>query len=165
MCASPFSCLLLSAMQLWTPESRHLYLERPAVTAARYEALADAMAAGVQEAGGSVLEGLELASIAGFESEYRADIADCRKSGKSWTVFQVSTHRNYACASFRQGVRVALFRLRESRAMCARFAEQEQLSYYATGKCQTSWFSRSRVERARAWLPACAEMVPGLRCE
>lgn len=147
------AAVVLAAMYAWVPVREHAQFERKEVTVARYESIARDIAATVEEndgprVGSAQREALILASVASYESHFAARVDDCRVSGRSWTIFQISSHRGLACRDRKVAARIALYRIRESFAMCASLPIDDRLAFYATGKIEHTWFSRSRVRRA-----------------
>lgn len=161
------AALALAALTRWSPVAEHAFYEPRAATEARYAAVAEDIAAVVAEADGhrvedEALETLTLASIAAAESHIARDVDECRRGGPSWTIFQVSTHRHYACASRRNAARVALYRVRESFAVCARSPMADRLAFYTSGSCTRGHSaSRYRAQRAiDAWRELLASEPP-----
>lgn len=156
--------IVLSAMTTWVSPLEHRYLERPETTQARYEAIALDIATVVTEARGERVESVEveallLASVASFESAFRADVDECRRGrGGAWSIFQIAgggeRRKANVCSSRREAARVALGMVRESLRECSRFPFVDRLAFYADGRCEKSWWrSRSRVQRALSMLP------------
>lgn len=147
------AALVLTAMTTWVPVREHLQFEPREVTVARYESIANDIAQVVEEndaqrIGTPEREALLLASVASYESHFAARVDQCKKRGPSWTIFQISSNRRLACSDRKAAARIALYRIRESFAVCAGLPYENRLSFYATGKVERTWFSRSRVERA-----------------
>jgi hypothetical protein len=103
-----------------------------------------------------------LAKIARFESNYRADVADCRVRGAlgevgPWQVLPRSAaEREVACATLEGSARLALARIRESRLACRHLPIDEQLAVYAAGRCSS--MEGRRLSRVR-W-PRRGEISP-----
>ena len=79
--------------------------------------------------------------IARFESNYRDDIGHCEKKGEAGelTAWQIiprnAAERARLCVSLVEDAKVALERVRESRAACRHLPKTEQLALYARGSC------------------------------
>jgi len=97
-----------------------------------------------------------LASIARYESNYRVDVAECRKRGaagevSAWQIIARSdAERARLCVSLAGDARVALERIRESVRACAHLPAPERLAVYARGRCSSVEGRRlSRVRWAK----------------
>ena len=94
-----------------------------------------------------------LAKIARFESNYRADVADCRVRGAlgevgPWQALPRSAaEREQVCGSLEGAAAVALARVRESRRACRHLPVDEQLAVYAAGSCSS--LAGRRLSRVR----------------
>ena len=155
--------LILSAMVSWVDPASHRP-ERPEVTRARYVAIAEDIAGVVLTARGERVrdvetEALLLASIASFESSFRADVDACAKGrGGAWSLWQIAgggerSKRNI-CSSRREAARVALAMVRESFKACSGHAFEDRLAFYTDGRCEDRWWrSRSRVRRSLSAAP------------
>lgn len=82
--------------------------------------------------------------IARFESNYRADVGRCaiRGSVGEVTAWQIlprnSTEKERLCKSIGEDARLAMERVRESRAACSALPKAEQLALYARGSCNSA---------------------------
>jgi len=151
---SALVALAFAALVQWTPLEEHSFYEKRSATVARYESVAEDIAEVVATAEGArvesaELEALLLASIASAESHLARDVDECRRGGPSWTLWQVSTHRAFVCRDRRNAARVALYRIRESWAVCGSATPALRLSFYASGSCDRG-HAASRYRAARA---------------
>ena len=83
-----------------------------------------------------------LASIARWESHYRADVVNCttlgpQKERGAWQILARSpAERRALCVSIEGDARIALERVRESLTVCARNKDEStKLALYARGSC------------------------------
>lgn len=150
--------LILSTLVTLIPVEEHAHLEKRSVTETRYTDIAqDINFVLTQASGDSVLdskefEALLLSSIISFESRAAARVDSCKIGGPSWTIFQIAGNKKKICKDRKEAARVALAKVRQSFRACRKLPFEDRLSLYATGKCQRSWYSRSRVETAlRLW--------------
>lgn len=94
-----------------------------------------------------------LASIARWESFYRADVGECRRRGPqgelgAWQILPRSpAELSRLCVSYEGDARMALERIRESVAACSRLPEPERLAVYARGRCDSR--EGQRLSRTR----------------
>lgn len=137
---------------------------------ARYESMAhDFAAVALDNAEEPAFEGdlgraktaLLMASIASWESGYRADVDDGRTlgdHGQSFCIMQVrvigKTREGWAGMDLTSDrtkcLRVALRHIRESFHWCASSVQEDRLAGYTVGSCrQNEHFSRDRVGRAK----------------
>lgn len=140
--------LFLFTLQLLAPPSEDAVRHRVA--------LVDA----VQAATSDPLEQLVLLKVARFESSFRRDVGACRVRGPqgelgAWQILARSdAERARLCVSLEGDARVALERIRESRAACAHLPEPEQLATYARGSCS----SREGRRLSRVRWPSAQEI-------
>jgi hypothetical protein len=97
-----------------------------------------------------------LASVASFESVFRAEIMNCEKPGMGGALgpyqHEHPKARERVCDSWEQATRHALGMLRTSFQACAKFPFDDRVSWYTDGRCEGDWWrSRSRVHRAERW--------------
>lgn len=169
---------LLVFFQSAVPVTNHSFYEKVEVTQARYESIADTIAAVAIEAPvfkddvSGVKTALLLGSIATFESSLRADIDTCAKGGDidkagvthAWTLWQLHAPKEKACASRLAGARMARETIRISFKACAKEEMLDRLSGYTDGACHSKWNrSRHRMFRAMNWLekhPFIVEETP-----
>ena len=160
---------LVSAMTAWTPPQQHP--EGAAAAAKRYEAIARDIATVVLDekeapvfAGenGRAQTALLLASIASFESAYRADVDSGRVRGDhgvSWCVMQVQVWGKTAegwtgkdlVEDRSKCMAVALHRVRQSFDACRSLPMADRLSVYTSGSCRVEPQSEYRTWRAMRW--------------
>ena len=95
-----------------------------------------------------------LARIARWESNYRADVSDCRitgDAGRSVGAWQAHDRapdvRERICTDLAYGALVARTDVRRSYAMCAHLAEPERLAAYTRGRCDSE--EGRRLSRVR----------------
>jgi hypothetical protein len=152
---------VLAAMMTWVPLRSDAELTR-------YDAIAHDFAAVALDAAeeppfsgdlGRAKTALLMASIASFESGYRADVDDGRTTGdhgQSYCIMQVrvigKTREGYAGKDLiedrKKCMRVALRFIRESFRWCQASALEDRLSGYTVGSCkENERFSRDRVLR------------------
>ncbi len=164
---TPLAKYLLLFFQSAVPVTDHSFYEKVEVTQARYESIADTVAAAATEKPlfkddwSGVKTALLLGSIATYESSLRADIDTCAKGGDidkagvthAWTLWQVHAPKEKACVSRLEGARIAREMVRNSFKVCSLFDTQDRLSVYTDGVCKNKWNrSRSRMFRASNWL-------------
>jgi len=147
----------LTAAQTFYPESNHLYMEKPAITEARYQEFADQVASFVLDSrvkplfageGGYLKTGLLLMSIARFESSYRNDVMTCSKigdQGVSFGPFQTSRDPDTVCQSFFQASWVAVEMIRESFQVCKMLPMEDRLAEYTDGN---NWMTHKAWKRS-----------------
>lgn len=154
---------LVVAMTTWVPPQSD-------ADRVRYESIARDFASvaldGAEEPAftgefGRAKTALLMASIASWESGYRADVDDGRTTGdhgQSYCIMQVrvigKTREGWSgkdLVSDRQKcVRVALRHIRESFRWCSALAQEDRLAGYTVGSCKDNErFSRDRVGRAK----------------
>src|ERR1700709_401031 len=138
--------LVLAAMHAWVPDSEHVQFESRDVTEQRYVAIAHDIADTIQEnddrrVASPELEALLLTSVASYESHFAARVDSCKVTRASWTLFQISSDRAAACKDRKVAVKIALFRIRESFAICNELSFADRLAFYATGKIERTWYS------------------------
>ena len=81
------------------------------------------------------------AKIPRFESNYRSDVGRCKIKGgegeiTAWQIIPRSpSERDRLCDTLLGDARVAVERIRESRAACRHLPKEEQLALYARGDC------------------------------
>jgi len=79
-----------------------------------------------------------------YEALYREDVAACEVRGRagevtSWQILpRTAAERGRLCRSFTGDARVAIERIRESRAACRSLPIPEQLALYARGDCASA---------------------------
>jgi hypothetical protein len=180
MSVSTLAAYLLTAMVSWMPLKTHSYRETEAVTLKRYEAIATDIARVALDdktvplfAGedGRPQTALLVASIASFESYFRADVDTGRARGDhgiSWCIMQVQVHGKTAEGWTGQElvddrgkcITTGLNLIRESFTMCKHMPLRHRLSGYTAGTCGTDPASESRVGRAVKWMKDHPAPVP-----
>lgn len=121
------------------------------------EAFRRELAAAIESVTDDTLERLLLAKIPRFESSYRRDVGECRRKGPqgevtAWQILPRSDEeRKQLCVSLAGDARVALQRIRESLAACARFEASIRLAVYARGRCTSPEGQRLSRIRWVAW--------------
>ena len=158
---------LVSAMVAWVP------LQRDA-DRARYDSMAkDIVAVAFDETEEPVFAGdlgraktaLLTASIASFESGYRADVDDGRITGDHGSSFCIMQVRVVGASKTGEGwtgadlikdrqkcLRAALHRIRISFNWCKDHSVDDRLAGYTVGTCRDNeHLSRDRVQRAKAF--------------
>lgn len=154
------SKLVLTAMLTWVPAVAHKHSEAPEAATSRYEEIAKDIADVVQQDGpveglGEAKTALLMASIAYFESAYSKDVDTCKRRGDNgqavtlWQLHQVNAER--ACKERAYAAHVALVRVKQSFAMCAKAPVLDRLSVYASGRSGCVYAlreSQHRVGRA-----------------
>lgn len=147
------------------PVSQHVSSEAPAVTWARYEAIASdiaevASAPDVEPlfrgSDARARTAILLASVAVSESQLRADVDACTRKGdggKSATIFQLQRAPREACTDRQLATRIAIERVRASMTQCRTMPESERLAAYISGSCRKGvGESKRRFERAFRWM-------------
>jgi hypothetical protein len=165
---------LLSAMNSWVPPAQHAYYETPDDTAGRYASIAgDIAEVALDPAEEPVFAGddgryktaLLLASIASYESSFRARVDDCRvagDNGRAHGLWQTHAPKDAVCTDRRQAARIALEMVRASFAECRALDFADRLSLYTDGACKHDWNrSRYRVWRAVRWWTHHGELASG----
>ena len=160
---TPITAYLFAAMTSWSPLSVHAYAEPAAVTEARYERIAEEVAATVADeaplfAGddGRAKTALYALSIASYESGgFRADVLSCQTrgdGGRSYGLYQSSDRT--ACASIHAATVIALRQIRQSWDACHDLPQEARLGAYTAGDCEAgARSSATRVRRAqRYWV-------------
>lgn len=98
---------------------------------------------------------LLMASIASFESQFRADVDDGRvrgDQGLAYGLMQVHLRRGEVLKTRVDGLRIALARMEESFEFCRHVPRLDRLSGYTRGVCVSDMGSRLRIVRAeRYW--------------
>lgn len=101
-----------------------------------------------------------LASIARWESFYRADVVDCttlgpQKERGAWQVLpRTPAERKRLCVSIEGDARIALGRVRESLTACASEKAEHRLSLYTRGSCTSR--EGQRLSKTR-WVRSALE--------
>lgn len=164
-----FTAYLVSAMTSWTPPGQHR--EGDQVAQERYRNIARdiaTVAASPDEEpvfdddDDRVKTALLLASIASFESAYRADVDEGRRRGDggvSWCLLQVQvrgrTREGWTgqdlVSDRRKCITAGLHRIKTSFDLCHTLPLSQRLSGYTIGKCRPSSSSRYRMDRAIHW--------------
>ncbi len=165
---------LVGAMMAWVPPQRD-------VDRTRYEAIANDLVSVVYDEqeqpaftgdAGRAKTALLMASIASFESGYRADVDDGRTTGdhgRSYCLMQVQvvgktsegwTGRDLV-TDRTKCFRAALKRIRISFDWCKDHALEDRLAGYTSGLCRDGeHLSRDRVWRAKAYWARLPFMPP-----
>jgi len=112
------------------------------------------LATAIVDAGTTPHEGRILMRIARFESNYRADVADCRVTGDAgrsvgpWQHYDAAPAlRACICGNLTCAARVARDDVRRSVALCKHLPEAERLAAYTRGRCDSA--EGKRLSRAR----------------
>jgi hypothetical protein len=169
---------VLAAMMTWVP------LQQSDAELARYDAMAHDFAAVALDSSeeppfsgdlGRAKTALLMASIASFESGYRADVDDGRTTGDhghSYCIMQVQvigkTREGWTgqdlTSDRKKCIRVALRHIRESFRWCQASAQEDRLAGYTVGSCKPNErFSRDRMLRAKwFWNKSPFDPPPGL---
>ena len=157
---------LYAAMTAWAPPSSHAYAEAPAITEARYQAIASDVASVALDpdeqplfAGddGRARTAVLLLAVASLESGgFRGDVQSCAVTGdhgRARGLFQSHRSGDRVCTTAREATRVALEQIRESFVMCEREDPAVWLAGYVSGSCGRGWMaSRRRWDRAADWM-------------
>jgi len=179
MSVSTLATYLLSAMVAWMPPKVH-HREGEAAALLRYEAIAtDIAKIALDEneqplfAGedGRTQTALLVASIASFESHFRADVDEGKArgdNGVSWCLMQVQVHGKTAegwtgaelVNDRTKCLKAGLHLIRESFAMCKHMPLRHKLSGYTVGTCGSDTASEWRVGRAVKWMKEHPTPVP-----
>lgn len=93
-------------------------------------------------AGGDLADARQLLKLARYESSFREDVATCAVVGPEGELgpFQELPSwgtRDEVCGSLEGAARVAMRRVRDSRAVCRRLPPEERLAAYARGSCSS----------------------------
>jgi hypothetical protein len=158
---------LVSAMLAWSPP-----ITKTPQETARYESIAKDFATVAMDPSekpafegedGRAKTALLMASIASFESGYRADVDTGRTRGDhgaSWCLMQIQvvgkTREGYTGEDLTKDrtkcFRVALRIIRDSFAMCKEKSIEDRLAGYTSGTCKDNEpLARNRFGRARAY--------------
>jgi hypothetical protein len=173
MMIAALTTYLLQAMTAWVPPSTHPEGAEKALV--RYEAIArDIATLSLDEAQNPLFAGsdgrektaLLLASIASFESYFRADVDEGRArgdKGASYCVMQVRVGEGKTpegwtgrelIASRSKCLMAGLNRIRESFSLCKSMPQVFRLSGYTSGHCGQEPKAEARMNRATRWLAA-----------
>lgn len=172
MTITTLTTYLLTAMTTWVPAATHP--EGTDKALARYESIARDIAAVALDEGQTPLfagaDGREktallLASIASFESYFRADVEEGRArgdNGGSYCLMQIQVGTKTAegwtgkdlIASRQKCLVAGLNRIRQSFAMCRALPQTFRLAGYTCGRCLEEPKAEQRMSRAIKWLAA-----------
>jgi hypothetical protein len=173
MTISALAAYLLTAMTTWVPPHEHS--EGADLALKRYETIANDIAQVALDenekpvfAGdnGRVQTALLMAAIASYESFYRADIDEGRRTGdhgRSWCIMQVHVPRKTTAEGFSGRDLVsdrthclvsALHLIQESFAVCRGQKVVDRLALYTVGACREEKKAEWRTMRAMAWYKA-----------
>ena len=162
---------LVVAMTAWVPPAQHVEGRDKALE--RYESIAkDIATVAMDEANDPLFAGgdgrqktaLLMASIASFESYYRADVDSGKArgdNGKSWCLMQIQVGTGKTAegwsgeeliASRNKCLTAGLNKLRVSMAFCRALPLRFRLAGYTHGKCIEDPKSETRMGRATRWL-------------
>lgn len=179
MSTTTLAAYLLSAMIAWMPTKVH-NREGESAALKRYEAIAtDIAKVALDEneiplfAGedGRTQTALLVASIASYESHFRADV-DAGKArgdnGVSWCIMQIQVHGKTLegwtgpelIENRGKCVSAGLHLIRESFSMCKHMPLRHKLSGYTSGKCEGDPASESRIGRAVKWMKDHPTPIP-----
>jgi hypothetical protein len=179
MSTSILASYLLSAMVAWMPPKVH-HREGEAAALQRYEAIANDIAKVALDeteqplfAGedGRTQTALLVASIASFESHFRADVDEGKArgdNGVSWCLMQVQVHGKTAegwtgpelVNDRTKCLKAGLHLIRESFSMCKHLPLRHKLSGYTVGTCGSDSASEWRIGRAVKWMKEHPTPVP-----
>lgn len=172
MTITTLTTYLLQAMMTWVPAASHPEgLEKALV---RYESIAkDIATVALDESQAPLFAGsdgrektaLLLASIASFESFFRADVDEGRARGDhggSWCLMQIQVGGRTAegwtgkdlIGSRSKCLVAGLNRIRESFSMCRALPQHFRLAGYTAGRCVEEPKAEQRMTRATKWLAA-----------
>jgi hypothetical protein len=172
MTITTLTTYLLTAMTTWVPAATHPEGAEKAM--ARYESIARDIATVALDEGQTPLfagaDGREktallLASIASFESFFRADVDEGRArgdNGGSYCLMQIQVGTKTAegwtgkdlIASRHKCLVAGLNRIRESFVMCRALPQPYRLAGYTCGRCVQEPKAEQRMNRAIKWLAA-----------
>jgi hypothetical protein len=173
------SAYIFSAMVTWTPLKVH-FRESENEVRARYEGIArDIATVALDESEPPLFAGedgrtqtaLLIASIASFESYFRADV-DAGKArgdhGVSWCMMQVQVHGKTAEGWTGQDlildrtkcIRAGLHLVQYSFEWCKHLPLRHKLSGYTSGTCGADASSEARIARAIRWMKEHPAPVP-----
>ncbi len=179
MSTATLAAYLLTAMISWMPTKVH-HREGDAAALARYEAIAtDIAKVALDEnevplfAGedGRTQTALLVASIASYESHFRADVDEGRARGDkgiSVCIMQIQVHGKTAegwtakdlIDDRAKCVAAGLHLVRESFTMCKHMPLRHRLAGYTSGRCEGDPASESRIGRAVKWMKEHPTPVP-----
>lgn len=179
MSTAALAAYLLSAMISWMPTKVH-HREGEAAALARYEAIAtDIAKVALDEnevplfAGedGRTQTALLVASIASYESHFRADVDEGKARGDkgvSWCLMQIQVHGKTAegwtakdlIEDRQKCLTAGLHLVRESFTMCKSMPLKHKLSGYTSGHCEGDPASEARIGRAVKWMKEHPPPVP-----
>lgn len=164
---------LVTAMSSWVPLHAHAPKEAPEDVQARYQQIAEDVAAVAFDDAerplfdgpdGRVQTALMMLSVASLESAYRKSVDDGAfrgDHGRSFCLMQIrvgqgTTREGWTGPELVENrqrcFRAGLHILRGSFAACHNLPFDDRLSAYATGRCfADARVSRQRVSRARLW--------------
>jgi hypothetical protein len=179
MTISTLAAYIMTAMVAWMPLKEH-HREGEAAALKRYEAIAtdvatvaldpneDPLFAGED---GRSQTALLIASIASFESHFRADVDQGKARGDhgvSVCIMQVQVHGKTAEGWSAQDLlddrtrclAAGLHRIRESFTMCKHLPLRHKLSGYTSGTCTSDVASEWRIGRAVKWMKEHPAPIP-----
>jgi hypothetical protein len=179
MSIATLSAYIVTAMVAWMPLKVH-YREGEAAARERYEAIArDIATVALDEAETPLFAGedgrtqtaLLVASIASYESYFRADVDNGKARGDhgvSWCLMQVQVHGKTAegwtgeelIQDRTRCIRAGLHRIRQSFTWCKHLPLRHKLSGYTVGTCTADTASESRIGRAIKWMKEHPAPVP-----
>ena len=179
MTTATLAAYLLTAMISWMPTKVH-HREGEAVALARYESIAtDIAKVALDEneiplfAGedGRTQTALLVASIASYESHFRADVDEGRARGDkgiSWCIMQIQVHGKTLegwsgkdlIDDRAKCLAAGLHLVRESFTMCKSMALRHKLSGYTSGRCSDDPASEARIGRAVKWMKEHPTPIP-----
>ncbi len=179
MSTATLAAYLLTAMISWMPTKVH-HREGEATALARYEAIAtDIAKVALDESevplfageDGRTQTALLVASIASFESHFRADVDEGRARGDkgiSICIMQIQVHgktlEGWSAKDLIDDrgkcVAAGLHLIRESFSMCKHMSLRHRLAGYTSGRCEEDPASESRVGRAVKWMKEHPTPVP-----
>jgi hypothetical protein len=180
MSIATLSAYIVTAMVAWMPLKAHSYREGEEEARARYEAIAhDIATVALDEAETPLFAGedgrtqtaLLVASIASFESHFRADVDLGQKRGDngiSWCVMQVQVHGKTTegwtgkdlIDDRTKCIRAGLHLIQYSFNWCKSQPLRHKLSGYTMGTCGADPASETRVGRAVKWMKEHPAPVP-----
>jgi hypothetical protein len=164
---TPLGAYILAFMVDKVPLEQHSYYEKLEVTQARYESIAEDTATVsleyplFEDDEDGERTGTFIASVAGLESFFRADVDSCKIGGdkdkdgnyRAWTLWQLHANKKKVCESRLAGARVAREMMRASLKQCYRLPFLDRLGVYTDGFCKKNWDrSRNRIKRAVDWV-------------
>jgi hypothetical protein len=162
---------LLQAMAAWVPPAQHP--EGTDKAQARYDSIArDIATVALDEAQNPLFAGsdgrektaLLVASIASFESYFRADVDEGKARGDkggSYCLMQIQVGNGRTpegwtgpelIASRPKCLMAGMNRIRESFSMCRNLPQAFRLSGYTSGRCTQEPKAEARMNRATRWL-------------